>query len=274
MPRNFPGRSGTRDDKVCLVSPETAAASAIKGEITDPRRLGIPYPHITEPEKPVLNRQMLHPPLPPEQSRQVALSKGPNIASLPNLDPLADTIEIPLLLKVGDNISTDEILPAGARVLPFRSNIEKISEFVFEPIDATYSRHAHEAHIKGGHALVAGSNYGQGSSREHAALAPCFLGLCTVLAKSFARIHWQNLINFGVLPLTFSDTGDYERLEAGDILNVEGVHRQLTTGKQITIRNQSRSFDFTAQHQFSPRQVDVLLAGGLINWAKRNLRGQ
>ena len=172
VPRNFPGRSGTRGDKVCLVSPETAAASALRGEITDPRQLGVAYPRITEPAHPLLNLKMLQPPPSVEQARQVTLNKGPNIASLPSLERLPENLAIPVLLKVGDNVSTDEILPAGARVLPFRSNVEKISAFAFEPIDATYPPRAKEARARGGHALVAGENYGQGSSREHAALAP------------------------------------------------------------------------------------------------------
>jgi aconitate hydratase len=268
VPRNFPGRSGTREDKVCLVSPETAAASALRGEITDPRALGLPYPKATEPENPVLNLEMLEPPLPPEEARGVALVKGPNIASLPSLDPLPKKITVRLLLKAGDNISTDEILPAGARVLPFRSNIERISDFAFEMIDPTYPKHARESRDVGGHAVAAGVNYGQGSSREHAVLAPRFLGLRLVLAKSFARIHWQNLINFGVLPLRFCDASDYDRLETGDSLEIENVHERLRAGKRITVRNGRRSYTFAAEHQLSPRQLEIILAGGLINWVK------
>jgi aconitate hydratase len=268
VPRNFPGRSGTRNDQVCLVSPETAAASALRGEITDLRLLGIPCPHVTEPQQPALNAEMLEPPLPPEQARQVELVKGPNISSLPDLEPLPDAMEIALLLKLGDDVSTDEILPAGARVLPFRSNIEKISRFAFEPLDAGYPERARAVRREGGHALAAGSNYGQGSSREHAALAPRFLGLRVALAKSFARIHWQNLVNFGILPLTFVNARDYDRLEIDDRLKLADLHRQLSAGPEVVIRNAGRSFTISTQHQLSPRQIAVLLAGGLINWIK------
>ncbi|EEA02754.1 aconitate hydratase domain protein [Burkholderia sp. H160] len=224
VPRNFPGRSGTREDKVCLVSPETATASALCGVITDPRTLGMPYPRIADPDDPPVNRGMFAPPLAAEEASKVALEKGPNIATLPTFDPLADTLEIPVLLKVGDNVSTDEIMPAGARVLPFRSNIPKIAEFAFDIIDPTYAQRAKETK---GHAVVGGCNYGQGSSREHAALGPRFLGLRVVLAKSFARIHAQNLANFGVLALSFADAADYERIEAGDRISLAGLRGAL-----------------------------------------------
>ena len=187
VPRNFPGRSGTKDDRVCLVSPETAAASALKGVITDPRDLDMAYPKVADPEQPMLNTEMLQPPVPLDESRRTELQKGPNIVSLPELEPLPDALEIPVLLKVADDVSTDEILPAGARVLPFRSNIPAISRFAFEPIDATYPDRALEVRDGGGHAVVGGENYGQGSSREHAALAPRYLGLRVVIAKSFAH---------------------------------------------------------------------------------------
>jgi aconitate hydratase len=181
---------------------------------------------------------------------------------------LPENLEIPVLLKVGDNVSTDEILPAGARVLPFRSNVEKISEFAFEPIDATYPRRATAARARGGHTLVAGDNYGQGSSREHAALAPRFLGLRLALAKGFARIHWQNLVNFGVLPLTFCDAEDYQRLALGDCLTIENISEQLVAGSHVVVRNATRSYTMMSQHEFSARQIAILRAGGLINWVK------
>ena len=267
VPRNFPGRSGTKEDKVCLVSPETAAASALAGAITDPRTLGIPYPDIDEPNQRVLDPDMFIAPLPPDESRNVELEKGPNITSLPNFDELPAELELPVLLKVGDDISTDEIMPAGSRVLPFRSNIPKISEFVFEAVDSTYVQRSNELGSDRHHAVVAGKNYGQGSSREHAALAPRYLGLRLVLARSFARIHWQNLVNFGILPLTIADNQQSERIKQGDRLRLTGLDR-LGDSRQITIVNQTQAYSFTAAHDLSSRQVDVLRAGGLINWVK------
>jgi aconitate hydratase len=270
VPRNFPGRSGTREDKVCLVSPETAAASALLGVITDPRDLDMPYPRIADPARPILNDQMLVPPLPVEEAYRVTLEKGPNIASLPVLDGLADRLELPVLLKVGDNISTDAIMPAGARALPFRSNIPKIAEFAFDMVDRTYCQRAKELEGTDGHAVVGGSNYGQGSSREHAALAPRYLGLRVALARGFARIHGQNLVNFGILPLEFADPAEYDMIESGDILVLEDLHEQVRQGR-VLIENRSRGRAFEARHDLSARQVEVLLAGGLINWVKKRL---
>lgn len=269
VPRNFPGRSGTREDKVCLVSPETATASALTGVITDPRTLGIPYPHIADPDDPIINRELFVPPLPREAAQQVVLEKGPNIASLPAFEPLPDALELPVLLKVGDDISTDEIMPAGLRVLPFRSNIPRIADFSFDIIDPTYAARAIK-HVKG-HVVVGGSNYGQGSSREHAALGPHYLGLRAVLAQGFARIHAQNLINFGVLPLTFIDPADYEGIEAGDVLRLADMRRALSEGNELTIENITRQRKFQVRHFMSPRQVPLLLNGGLINWMKKQL---
>jgi len=271
VPRNFPGRSGTREDKVCLVSPETATASALTGVITDPRTLGIPYPRIADPDNPIINREMFMSPLPLEAARQVALVKGPNIASLPTFEPLPDEIEVPVLLKVANNISTDEIMPPGLRVLPFRSNIPRIAEFSFDRIDHTYAARA--KHVKG-HVVVGGSNYGQGSSREHAALGPQYLGLRAVLAKGFARIHSQNLINFGVLPLTFIDIADYDGIQTGDVLRLSDLRRVLVAGGNLLVENVTRQQTFQVRHNMSPRQVQFLLRGGLINWMKEHLSGQ
>jgi aconitate hydratase len=273
VPRNFPGRSGTREDKVCLVSPETATASALNGVITDPRTLGIAYPRIHEPDQYLdveSARDLLMPPLSPDVARRVTIEKGPNIASLPEFDPLPDTVELPVLLKVHDNISTDEILPAGARVLPFRSNIPEISRFAFNMVDPSYPERAAAIRDAGGHVLIAGTNYGQGSSREHAALAPRYLGLRAVIARSFARIHWQNLVNFGILPLTFVDPGDYEWIQPEDRLSIAdltGIH----PGEDIEVHNVSQNRTFRARQSLSPRQIEVLRSGGLINWARAKI---
>lgn len=270
VPRNFPGRSGTREDQVCLVSPETATASALTGRISDPRTLGMAYPGITDPEHPIINRDLFVPPLPREEASQVRLEKGPNIASLPILEPLPEALDAPVIIKVGDDVSTDEIMPAGVRVLPFRSNIPKIAEFSFERIDPTYAARARQ--VKN-HIIVGGRNYGQGSSREHAALGPRYLGLRAVLAKSFARIHAQNLINFGVLPLVFVDATDYERIQVGDLLRLAGVLHALETGTELVVDNLTHRYNFLARHFMSPRQVRMMHSGGLINWMETRLAG-
>jgi aconitate hydratase len=264
FPRNFPGRSGTADDSVWLCSPETAAAAALTGRITDPRKLpellGIDAPTL-DPPPAAGNAVLLEAPLPEERARQVELVKAPSIGTLPDFDPLPDTIEALVAIKVGDDISTDEIMPAGARALPHRSNIEKLAEFAFAGVDPGYVERARQA---GQHAIVGGRNYGQGSSREHAAIVPRYLGLRMVLASSYARIHWQNLANFGVLPLEFVDEADAERIEAGDQLLVEGLHDALRDGTEITVRDRTRDQSIRARHRLSPRQVAIVLAGGRI----------
>ena len=216
---------------------------------------------------------MLVPPLPEAEARAARLEKTDTITTLPELGKLGASIRVPVLLKTGDDISTDDIMPAGARVMPYWSNIPKTSDFTFEPIDPTYPQRAKQGGPdRAGHALVGGLNYGQGSSRENAALAPRYLGLETVLAKSFARIHWQNLVNFGVLPLTFADPADYDGLEIGDMVEIADVAGTLKAGKAVTARVRGR--EIALRHDLSPRQIDVLLAGGVINWLRARIQGE
>jgi aconitate hydratase len=272
MPRNFPGRSGTEEDSVYLCSPETAAAAALTGMITDPRDLrdlyGLEYPEIELPAVSSVNLTMLEKPLPPEEASEVTLDKGENISSLPVFEPLADRIEAPVALVMGNDVSTDEILPAGARVLPYRSNIPKLAEFTFARIDETYAARAAQTRDTSGHIVVAGTNYGQGSSREHAAITPRFLGLRAVVAVSFARIHWQNLANFGVLALEFTNPADHDRIQQGDVLVLTGIREALVAGTAILVRNETRNEAYPVRHRLSTRQVAMLLAGGLIPWLR------
>ena len=264
-PRNFPGRSGTEEDSVFLCSPETAAASALAGRIVDPRTLSTPYPKLVAPTAPLSSLMLLERPLTFPEARRVTLVKGSNIHSLPEFDALPDALDLPILLKMGDNVSTDEILPAGAKVLPYRSNLEKIATFSFARIDPTYADRAREA--ARGHAVIGGKNYGQGSSREHAAAAPRYLGLRIVLAKSFARIHRQNLINYGVLPLRFVDPNDYDRLAADDILQARHLRHNLEEGAPLALLCAGREIE--TRHDLTADQIEIILDGGVVNRRRR-----
>jgi aconitate hydratase len=259
--RNFAGRSGTKGDQVFLVSPQTAAAAALAGRMVDPRSLKS-QPLIIEPKKFFLDDSMLIPPAPAEQKTE--LLRGPNIKPLPCFTPLPAKVELPMLLKLGDNISTDDILPGGSAVLPLRSNLPKISEYVFSRLDAGFARRAQE---KGGGVIAAGENYGQGSSREHAALAPRFLGVQVVLARSFARIHLANLVNFGIVPAIIS-AEQLAAIQAGDQLAFPKLAEEMKSSAALTIINRRTGQTFAAALKLTERERGLLLAGGLLNQAR------
>jgi aconitate hydratase len=269
VPRNFPGRSGTLDDRVYLCSPETAIASALTGYITDPRSMEklfkMRYPVFVPPEKEIINTDMLLPP--PKDGSDIELQKGPNILSLPKFDRIKDSYTIPVLLKMGDNISTDEILKAGVKALSYRSNIPEISKWTYSVIREHFNVLAMEAKTQfGGHIVVAGENYAQGSSREHAAIAPRYLGQIAVLAKSYARLGWQNLINFGILPFEFEDPNDYNSVEEHDVIKFENLLDALNLNTDLIAVNKTKNIQYRLKHSLSERQIRVVLAGGVINY--------
>jgi aconitate hydratase len=267
MNRNFLGRSGTSQDLVYLTSPYVALACALKGSITDPRTLGSRPPRISMPKQFLIDDSMILPPS--SKVEKVVIERGPNIQPLPTRGPLEDVMEGKIILKMGDNITTDHIIPGGAKVLPLRSNIPAISEHLFERVDAGFYRRAKEL---GGGFLVGGENYGQGSSREHAALAPMYLGIKAILAKSYARIHRSNLINFGIPPLIFKDPDEFQRIQQGDQLSIKGIQEELKKDGFLKIENVTQQRFFEVSHGLNPREIEILLDGGLLNYTRKTFK--